>query len=125
MKLRSGKILLPPVISKELYSNLKELKELLRDSDKKFVTELITTIANAEGRGVRGDIDYIRDKYNNYKTDDLDSYITTTRISSCCGSLYRLVFNSPIYEENNIEFVYHDQIRDIILSTFELPLIGE
>eukprot|EP01100_Stratorugosa_tubuloviscum_P012082 TRINITY_DN556_c0_g5_i1.p1 TRINITY_DN556_c0_g5~~TRINITY_DN556_c0_g5_i1.p1 ORF type:complete len:145 (+),score=5.83 TRINITY_DN556_c0_g5_i1:79-513(+) len=122
MKLRSGKVLLPPLISKKLNSNLKDLKILLANN-KDFAKELVTFIALSPSVENRFEMsDMIRRQFVDVREGLLELIGTS-------GSLLMLVTCFGfIFKDNNIKYNdfyrngMHIQIQKDILKAFEIDV---
>lgn len=118
MKLRSGKVLLPPVISRELDSSLIALKTLLAD-DQEFVKELIQLISCAPSISANATISTrIREAFPNVElSEGLGDLLAAS------GSLLRLLTGyGHIYKENHIQPIYHDIIQQKMLEAFDIDI---
>jgi hypothetical protein len=122
MKLRSGKVLLPYVIEKELHTNVKVLKELLANNEE-FAKELIKVIAEATHIQTGCTITEMIDA--TFK--DVGINDGRADLLGAAGSLLRLVigYSYTLYEANNINPEYHDIIQQRLLDEFDVSLAGD
>ena len=113
MKLRSGKILLPPVIEESLQINLKRMHTLLI-KEKDFAQELAKIIACAINPEPIYEISrMIRSTFYNSNEAEL--------LGLACSALIMLVTgDGSIYLENNIQFEFGDIIQERILKDFDI-----
>lgn len=121
MKLRSGKVIgkkeLPEVLQKDLENCLEWFEKLLVGHNE-LAREALVMIANAWGFGDASTIYNIL-KYNGIQ--DEDRVLGTT-----CGALVGLVIGKEnIYVNQKIEPIYHNEIKDVILSFGDSLLVGD
>ena len=113
MKLRSGKVLLPPVIEKSLQINLKRMHKLLIN-EKDFAQELAKIIACAINPEPIYKISLMIE--NTFEDSD-----EVNLLGLACSALIMLVSGKgSIYLENNIQFEFRDTIKERILKDFDI-----
>ena len=113
MKLRSGKVLLPPVIEKSLQINLKRMHKLLIN-EKDFAQELAKIIACAINPEPIYKISLMIE--NTFEDSD-----EVNLLGLACSALIMLDSGKgSIYLENNIQFEFRDTIKERILKDFDI-----
>lgn len=121
MKLRSGKVIgkkeLPTVLQTKLDNNLEIFKELLIDH-KEVAREILRMIAEA------------RSFETVYKVERMIQKTTiqddNQALGVTYGSLVGLVIgNHNFYPDHNIDHIYHDEVKERMLSFLNTDLIGD
>ncbi len=126
MKLRSGKIVkqpLPTILEKKLNEDLQTLKELLANNEE-FAKELITTITTAPSGGHYIVINQmIREQFKEMEQEEAESFQELLTTANLLLSL--IIGNNSVYQEYNIEPIYHDNIQAIMEDTFLIGLTNQ
>lgn len=121
MKLRSGKVIgkkqLPTVLQTKLDNNLNILKELLT-GHKEVAIKVLNMIADA------------RSFETVYKVERMIQKTVipdeNRALGATYGSLVGLIIGDHnVYPEYNIDHIYHDEIKDVILLFIDTLLIGD